>query len=339
MLERGQEGAQVGTRPRPRLEPVRADTVKKREMQWLWHNWLPRGTLTMFTGDPEAGKSTIICELAARLSRGELLPGETEPRKPEVVWILSSEDASDTTIVWRLENQGGDLSRIWLVDKQSSLDQAALREIAEFIRAQGVTLVVIDTLTTWMGGDIDMNRANEIMAWLNKLTEIAHSTGATFILVRHKRKGSADDNKLYTGLGSIGFTASVRSEIMAIVRKDGQRVLEKTKGNVGAKPPKLAYNIGPNPDPTNSHGVLAWNQAWIEPITTKTTSGRPKTYIAALAWLAERLKDGPVPVQTLMEEGSHRHFTARTLRMVREEIGNAVKTGQNGWVWQLRSAA
>ena len=41
--------------------------IPDRPVAWLWPGWLPAGKLTLLDGDPDAGKSLLVAELAARL--------------------------------------------------------------------------------------------------------------------------------------------------------------------------------------------------------------------------------------------------------------------------------
>ena len=232
--------------------------VEKREVDWLWQRYIPRGKLTLMTGDPQAGKTTLLCDIMAALSTGRPLPGETEPRAPERSWLMSSEDDKHDTLIWRLENQRADLRMVRLTDEKVTLNRPVLQEIEADIREFRFALVIIDTLTTWMGGDIDMNRANESMDFMNTLKEIAQRTNCAIVLVRHRRKGQAGDNKLNAGMGSIGFSAAVRSELAVNNRPGGLRVVDRIKGNIGAAPPPQSYYIDAHPDERNPHGVLRW---------------------------------------------------------------------------------
>jgi hypothetical protein len=321
---------------------VTASKVIKREVEWLWKGFLPRGTVSLLTGDPQAGKSTLVCELVACLSTGRPLPGETEEeaaaRPPMKSWIMSSEDAADTTIIWRLINQGADLDQIYITDERAGLEGRGLREMERIIREENIGLVSIDTITTWMGGEIDMNKGNEVMTWINGLKEITDRTGCSIIMIRHRRKGAPGDNKLHAGMGSIGFTAAVRSELMAYVKKDGTRVLERTKGNIGAPPLPLAYNIRSSDDPTNPHGVLDWCGTWDEPLPTDNkprVSTRPKAFVLAQEFIAQRLAAGPVPAMTMLTEAAERGISETTLKRAKEGIAKSVQISKNEWVWSL----
>ncbi len=48
---------------------VRASDVQPTPVSWLWHRRVPLGKLTLLSGDPGLGKSTLLLDLAARVSR------------------------------------------------------------------------------------------------------------------------------------------------------------------------------------------------------------------------------------------------------------------------------
>ena len=52
-------------------------TVAARPVEWLWPGWIALGKLTVLDGDPGMGKSTLLLDLAARLSRDGLMPDGT----------------------------------------------------------------------------------------------------------------------------------------------------------------------------------------------------------------------------------------------------------------------
>src|SRR5688572_15476895 len=53
--------------------------VKERELEWLWPGRIPLGKITLLAGDPEAGKSFVVADLAARTTRGGPWPDGVGP--------------------------------------------------------------------------------------------------------------------------------------------------------------------------------------------------------------------------------------------------------------------
>ncbi len=50
--------------------------VEKRAVRWLWPGRMALGKLTLLMGDPGLGKSCVALDLAARITRGGVWPGE-----------------------------------------------------------------------------------------------------------------------------------------------------------------------------------------------------------------------------------------------------------------------
>ena len=75
----------------PKREPFRSDKqpeeaevkplseVPYRPVEWIWKGRIPCNKLTLIEGPAESGKSLLAIDLAARLTRQDPMPGETEP--------------------------------------------------------------------------------------------------------------------------------------------------------------------------------------------------------------------------------------------------------------------
>jgi RecA-family ATPase len=139
-----------------------ANRIRKRTPRWLWTGRIYRRAVNILTGDPGVGKSTLVCEIVAAFSTGRQLPGDAEPRDPINCMIMSSEDFADDTIVWRLEHQGANLRRVRIKDTKVELTPECLNELDEKIAEDEIKFVVVDTLTSWMGKEVDLNQTNEV---------------------------------------------------------------------------------------------------------------------------------------------------------------------------------
>ncbi|MEZ5204354.1 MAG: AAA family ATPase [Acidimicrobiales bacterium] len=89
-------------------------TVEPEHVQWLWQDWLPLGALTVLDGIPGAGKSTIMYDLAARVSTGRPMPtGPQDHRSPAGVVLLTAEDPLAPVVRPRLDAAGADPARVF----------------------------------------------------------------------------------------------------------------------------------------------------------------------------------------------------------------------------------
>src|SRR5262249_59256956 len=74
------------------LEPIGADPAGPEPIDWLWPNYLPRGTLVVLDGDPGCGKSMLTVDLAARLTRGADWPDGSPGGPPGTAVLFAAED-------------------------------------------------------------------------------------------------------------------------------------------------------------------------------------------------------------------------------------------------------
>ena len=59
------------------LRMIKMSDVQSQTVDWLWYPFIPYGKLTIIQGDPGDGKTTLVLNIAARLSKGEGLDRNT----------------------------------------------------------------------------------------------------------------------------------------------------------------------------------------------------------------------------------------------------------------------
>ena len=64
------------------LKIINMSDVESKEISWLWYPFIPYGKLTIIQGDPGDGKTTLILNIAARLSKGEGLDNDMKVTEP-----------------------------------------------------------------------------------------------------------------------------------------------------------------------------------------------------------------------------------------------------------------
>jgi len=174
--------------------PCAASLAHPLPVNWLWPGCLAAGRLTVIDGDPGEGKSLLALDIASRLSAKQELPDGYRPAESAAALLLTVEDDLHETIVPRLKAAGADLDRVftWTPDASGPLvfPQACAR-LKEMMEQTRVRLVVLDPFFAFLGPDISSLNDLMIRQALSPLAELAATTGAAFILIRHLRATSA----------------------------------------------------------------------------------------------------------------------------------------------------
>jgi hypothetical protein len=223
------------------------DQVTPRPIEWLWPGWIPLGKTITQGGDPGLGKSTLLLDLAARVSTDGAMPDGSQGATGRVV-ILSAEDA----IRPRLEAAGADLTRITILDTvtdtkgprplQIPLDLPSLKAKLQEVSAR---LLIIDPLSAFLVGP-DANKDQEVRRALYDLYLVSREARCTSILMRHLNKRSGG-SAMYRGNMSIAVIGHSRAGLLVARDPDDDRhrILAMVKCNYAAEPPALRYHLEP----------------------------------------------------------------------------------------------
>jgi len=181
-------------------------------LEALWYPYLMMHGVTLLVGDPGKGKSLLIADIIATVTTGSAWPLSDEKPDPGDVLLLSAEDSFDRVTLARLREVDADTNRVHRMKKFRALDREYLEKVLDYARKTRPVLIVIDTLSAYLGSGRDMNRQNEVGEFLAQLNELAEEIGCAIVGLVHMNKQS-NEHPLYRVVGSIGFMASVRSAI------------------------------------------------------------------------------------------------------------------------------
>ena len=225
---------------------VRMADIDPIEVEWVWHPYIPRGKLTLLEGDPGQGKSWISLGIATALSLGHGLPGQEDPKLPSRVLVMTAEDGLDDTIRPRLDSMGADVTRVYACEGVDSFDEEGLDLLENRAAELRPDLMVVDPLVAYIGARVDIHRANETRAVLSRLASIADRTRSAVLAIRHLNKSSGG-KAIYRGLGSIDFTAAVRSVLLVGQDPDDTTsgAVVHIKSNLAPRGDSLGYRLSP----------------------------------------------------------------------------------------------
>jgi hypothetical protein len=365
----GDEGLKVGDEGpkrvrlavRPDREPaghtVRLSDVAPEALRWLWPGRIPAGKITLLEGDPGLGKSTLLCELAARISRGDPLPGDDSlaaPTTPRGVLLFSAEDDPFDTIRPRIDAAGGDPRRIVsflaVPDGTDTGRPFALPRdlpiLDALIQRLDVALVVFDQLIDYFPIGVSPNSGQRVRHAMAALKASAERSGAAIVAVRHLTK-SGGANPLYRGLGSIGIIGAARSGLLLAPdpADPERRILAVAKGNLARSAASLAFHLEDVPGTTVARLVWDGERPWtatqlLQAQTDAAGAGPARRSVIeeARAWLRETLAAGPRLARELRREASERGIGRSARYAARKAEGIAIAKEhavQGSWVWTL----
>ena len=323
---------------------VRLTQVEERQKTFLWDGRIVRGGITVLDGDPGNGKTSIMLDIAARVTTGRQMPFCEHGSGPAGVVLLQGEDSLGQDVRPNLRAAGADLDRVLAYDRSVDLGNPmtfphAVSVLDEAVRESGAQLVVIDPVACFLEGN--MQNDQSVRKALGPLSEMADRHNLAVVLVRHLTKNGRG-NPLYRGAGSIGIIGAARSGL--IVGDDPSRddkyehVLAHYKGNRGSAG-SLAYRTVRRNDGTITIRWLQSSNCEADDIVAAVPKHERTALQEALEVLAEILSDGPLPAKEVVQLATDAQVSKRTLLRAKAKLGvksRKVGGGPNaGWLWEL----
>ncbi len=300
-------------------------------VDWIWSPYLPKRKLTVIEGDPGVGKSWLTNSIAAAISASWALPGQSKPTGPDRVLILSAEDGLGDTIRPRCEALGATLKNIIALDEQIILNKDGWKRLEAAIKTTMPTLVIIDPLVAYLGGEVDMYRANQMRVIMRALADLAAAHGCAILVVRHLRK-SRGGQAIYQGQGSIDITAAARSVLM-VGDRNGVGVMAHAKCNLARLGASLSYEKG-----DNGFRWLGEVSVTAYDLAAEHDDRDARTALEeAKDFLREVLANGRVPSKELIEQADQLGISKRTLRRARSDLGVRAEQVGNQWYASMPS--
>ena len=174
------ENKLVQKRLEPELKLINMETVEVEQIEWLLYPFIPFGKVTIIQGDPGEGKTTMVLQIIAKLTRGEsILPDDPTKDKrtdddnedgvvdkenirnnassyhletPVNVIYQTAEDGLGDTIKPRLLAAGADCTKVMVIDdSEQPLTMADVR-LEEAIVQTKAKMVVLDPIQGLSGG-------------------------------------------------------------------------------------------------------------------------------------------------------------------------------------------
>ena len=311
------------------LKLINMQDVEVEEVKWLIYPFIPYGKITIIQGDPGEGKTTLVLQIIARLTKGESIVNE-EAKEPINVIYQTAEDGLADTIKPRLLSADADCSKVLVIDdKDTPLTMRDVR-LEQAIVETNAKLVVLDPIQGFLGADVDMHRANEIRPVMKHISELAEKYKCAIILIGHMNKSSMGKSA-YRGLGSIDFQAAARSVLIVGRIKDEPeiRVVCQTKSSLAPEAKSLAFRLSEE----NGFEWIGEYDVMADDLLSGSAKGKKKQM--AMEFLENTLADGQMPYTELLELAKQKGISEKTLRNAKDELGIKAKRANNQWYWCL----
>ena len=329
------------------LDVVDLADVERKEVEWFWHQKIPKAKLSLIVGDPGTGKSWFTMFLAACVTTGEPLPHTAHKTEQGRVVILSAEDDVEDTIVPRLEDSGGDKAFAHVIrgTKKGRMFNLArdLDRLRAYLQAKGgVRLIIIDPISAYigMGSKVDSHKDTDVRGILSPVVMLAKEFDVTIIGIMHLNK-SQDLGAIYRVSGSMAFVAQARSVwLMTQEDREGEdrtlRYFSPVKANLSAVQEGLVWRV--------QSGRLEFFEPGVQPPSIKDQLGprlpeRSSKLDDAMRWLKALLKDGTaIECTEIVRLATDVGISRTTLDRAKKELGvmsEKMPGSMSPWAWVL----
>lgn len=227
------------------FDPARVVSVDDWEpgysMEPLIENVLERGTIGMLYADSFIGKSYVGLDWGLSIATGRSRWAGNKVSEATVLYLAMEGAAtlSKRVQAWTEYTGITEHSRFLMFDEAVSFANASSHgALCDYVRDNGVELVIIDMAAQSMGG-WDENKPTEVNEWMNRVSAIREANpGCSVLFLHHSKK---DNPREYRG-GTPFYGASDFVWLMTRLEQDDKndprRALEctKWKSNAGHMP-------------------------------------------------------------------------------------------------------
>lgn len=316
---------------RAELKMIKMSDIEAQEIEWLWYPYIAYGKLAIVQGDPGDGKTTLILNLAAKLTKGEGLDENMKVTEPMNVIYQTAEDGLADTVKPRLLQAGADCEKVLVIDESEKSLSMLDERIEEALIKTGARVLILDPIQAYLGSGTDMNRANEVRNMTKRLAALAEKYKCAIILIGHMNK-AAGNKAAYRGMGSIDFYAVARS-VLLVGRVEGEpniRAMVQIKNNLAEFGHAKAFRL--------SEEGFRWLGDY--EITADEVLGGYAPKINKLEQAKDLLRElskelEKVESNSIYDMAKEQNISKRTLENAKREMGIRAKRENGSWYWPL----
>ena len=251
--------------------------------------------------------------------------------KPVKIIYQTAEDGLADTVKPRLELAEAVCERIMVIDETEKSLSMIDERLETAIKRTGARVLILDPIQAYLGGTMDMNRANEARDMTKRLSLLAEKYKCAILLIGHMNK--AGGNKAaYRGMGSIDFFAVARS-VLLVGRIEGEpdlRAVVQIKNNLAAFGHSKAFRL--------TETGFEWIGDY--EITADEVLGGIAPKVNKLEQAKKMLRElaetsTSVQSSEIFDMAEDLNISKRTLENAKKELGIKARRIGNSWYWDL----
>lgn len=222
------------------------------EPEWVIPGWIPSKAISVIAGDGGAGKSTLVINIIASITKGsgsilEHFMPEFGNREGRPVLYFNAEDDINSVTKSRLRKAGADQSKVFVigVDEEgfSEINLGNLGLLESYIEQVRPSLVIFDPLQSFLDKDVQMISRNAMRQALNPLIALGKKHNVGFLLVMHTNKLSNVWGRKRLSDSSDMWDIARSVMIVGDANKEGLRYISQEKSSYGAEQETVIFNI------------------------------------------------------------------------------------------------
>ncbi|ETD72843.1 hypothetical protein V757_01850 [Pelistega indica] len=222
--------------------------MKPQKIDWLIDGFIPQGAITLLSGEPGTGKTTLVCKLIAYITNGEEVYEGFKPTTKGSVVIYSSEDSPNAVLMHRLFVSGVVQEKVdylqnnFLTSPSKCLDNFFQIITERYLNNSNNDLkaIVIDPFHDFVDGD--NNNSKDVAKAMQKLNAFAEKHNLAIIGIHHFSKGGKDVNLTDRVTGSVQYLAKARV-VLGAIRHEESSYFGIIKSNYGRIDKSFRYEI------------------------------------------------------------------------------------------------
>lgn len=193
--------------------------VEATAVRWLWYPFIAVGKITLLQGDPGDGKSTMMMNLIAELSKGGTMPDGKQVGIPQKVIYQCSEDDASDTIKPRLETCGTDCRNVAFIN-----EEMGLKDVVVSASPEGILVS-------------DKEQSSYIKPFVNTLDHrvmFAEKSWGSFKVIDIDKASMTIKVTLNAGHQMNYHSRQHRDEVWTVIAGEGKTVVDGMEQNVKA---------------------------------------------------------------------------------------------------------